>query len=598
MDKVGNVVTKKVKVTFGKNKSTKKVIKAKEGEEFTKANVMGIVKHYVDENRRLGQPMTYMYDLLLGLGYRSSPSFNEDESIPGLDDYDWDTTPEIVIYMLGRSVASGGEDEHNDCLYNAIKKCITYYRFPKLIKTAEQLKRALGLSRDSKVPISLMHKVEDVLKLNINVDGYYVSKGKFKMTVNVTLENDHYELAANNGKEKEMIKQIPLFEQQLIIAEEGDDILCYDGEQEYTLEWDDYAKADLFGKYAYVTNIPNTDIEGIVEKYDYLIAESAKLKELTCGKIDLSKCGYRPINQAMKCLHNALLPFAEAQPLTKSEEDWIYDSFKGGLIFTDNSHIENAYDYDKNSAYPSMMCSSAFSFPINQGKFVHLTEFGDFVKYGIYHAEILKSSNELTNRLFVFNSKNKYTHYDIQCAQKLGLSVRLIQDNEANALLYSEGRLTGSEAFGGVIDQLYKLKKESKLAKAIINCLWGGMCQKKKIKKTTYDGDVVLNDDKVKLISIIPYGDVEKVTYVKRSKLYKHNYARIGTFLTALGRYKLAMDILPNNSHVHRAHTDSILASIPLNLPIGTEIGEWKLVKSGQCQVGACNRPVEWFEED
>ena len=57
-----------------------------------------------------------------------------------------------MVYAWKSQPAAGGSDEHNDCLHEAIKKCISFYRMPKNGKRPGDLKRSLGLNRDDKYP--------------------------------------------------------------------------------------------------------------------------------------------------------------------------------------------------------------------------------------------------------------------------------------------------------------------------------------------------------------------------------------------------------------------------------------------------------------
>jgi len=323
------------------------------------------------------------------------------------------------------------------------------------------------------------------------------------------------------------------------------------------------------------------------------LQECEALKELTGGKIDLSKSDYKPVNEALKCVHYALMPFDEPDPLNEKEQEWIYNANKGALIFAEkDKEIALAYSYDLNSAYPYMMSSNTFSFPVKEGVFTRLKELPEILSYGIYRVEISPSDDNDCNKLFRFNYSNYYTHYDIQTARKLGLHIHLIVDKEANALLYTTGRANGHQYFGSIIDTLYRLKKQNKLAKAVMNAIWGALCQKDKIKTSTRQ-PVNLNNDEI-IEEINPNGLYEKVIYLRKGKLFKYNYARLSPFLLAATRRHLALTILPHKEHVFRCHTDSILSDIPLDdLKISKEMGDWKLEKTGHCIIyNKCN--VEW----
>ena len=68
-------------------------------------------------------------------------------------------------YIPFKRTTQGGDDEHNDCLINAINQffeCISKYLDPK------KLKAHLGLERDDKIDVSRMKEVEQF----INTDGF------------------------------------------------------------------------------------------------------------------------------------------------------------------------------------------------------------------------------------------------------------------------------------------------------------------------------------------------------------------------------------------------------------------------------------------
>ena len=56
-------------------------------------------------------------------------------------------------------------------------------------------------------------------------------------------------------------------------------------------------------------------------------------------KIDLAKSGYKVSNEALKCVHYSLLSFHEPEAITLQEQEWFYNSFKGGLIFCENKDL-------------------------------------------------------------------------------------------------------------------------------------------------------------------------------------------------------------------------------------------------------------------
>jgi hypothetical protein len=138
-----------------------------------------------------------------------------------------------------------------------------------------------------------------------------------------------------------------------------------------------------------------------ITDYHLFVEECEKLKKLTGGRIDLAKSGYKVSNEALKCVHFSLLSFNEPEELSLLEQEWYYRCFKGGLIFCDNNTtLDYAYNYDKKSAYPCILSSDHFSFPVKQGEFKLLDVLPETLNYGIYRCAISPSGDENTDKLF------------------------------------------------------------------------------------------------------------------------------------------------------------------------------------------------------
>ena len=99
------------------------------------------------------------------------------------------------------------------------------------------------------------------------------------------------------------------------------------------------------------------------------------------------------------------------------------------------------------------------------------------------------------------------------------------------------------------------------------------------------------------LIEIKEIGnDVHKISYLKNGKFFKHNYARIGCFLTSAVRKHMADSIYPVREHVFKCHTDSILSDKKLDdLIIGTNLGDFALENEGKCHIHHSSCKIEWL---
>jgi hypothetical protein len=141
---------------------------------------------------------------------------------------------------------------------------------------------------------------------------------------------------------------------------------------------------------------------------------------------------------------------------------------------------------------------------------------------------------------------------------------------------------------------LYELKRQSTLAKKILNAIWGALCQRNKIKTTTKHevnlchGELLIEIKQIR-------NDLHKISYLKNGKFFKHNYARIGCFLTAATRKHMADTIYPDREHVFKCHTDSILSDKELKLNTGSSIGDFALEHEGKCHIHHSSRKLEWL---
>jgi hypothetical protein len=181
-----------------------------------------------------------------------------------------------------------------------------------------------------------------------------------------------------------------------------------------------------------------------------------------------------------------------------------------------------------------------------------------------------------TRRLFVHNEKNYYVYTDIKLALKLGFKVELIQDGQPNFLHYLPAdRETGDKLFKGYVETLFPYKKINPLVKPLLNILWGSLCEKTKHYSDTTDGDISDDDD------IVDVSEKGKELFLIKKKVYKHNTARIGIFLTSYGRCKMADFMKDFIDDVSRVHTDGVYLTGNKEFVYSDEIGGLKLEKTG-----------------
>jgi hypothetical protein len=286
--------------------------------------------------------------------------------------------------------------------------------------------------------------------------------------------------------------------------------------------------------------------------------------------------------------YNNIAHLENPEDITKCEAKWLESAHTGGLIFGDKTSWIDGHNYDINSFYPANLLK--FGIPFKSGEFQTLDKFPEFFTYGIYRCKIHHSGDRQIDRLFKLNDRNFYTHFDLEGAKMLNLKIELIHDGNPNYLCYTKKHIRGYDVFKSTIDYLFDLKQRGiPRAKELLSRLWGALCAKNKHHlNTKYHCDL---PEDAEFESVVPVEDGNHVVeYTTLEKLYDNNFARVGPFLQAYGRYQMARLILPNNKYVVRAHTDSMLSIKPLNIDIGVDLGQFKLDKQGLCKVfNVCN---------
>ncbi|GET64188.1 hypothetical protein GLOIN_2v1472929 [Rhizophagus irregularis DAOM 181602=DAOM 197198] len=241
-------------------------------------------------------------------------------------------------------------------------------------------------------------------------------------------------------------------------------------------------------------------------------------------------------------------------PLDPVEAEWISDAMMGGLIWADNEWKGYGRQYDVTSLYPSIQQSNA-NFPIRQGKFQILKDFVDHRGYALYG--LFRASSQ----------GGVYTFIDLQRAKKLGLDIQLIQDGKPNALIYDrEARIPGTVIFGEYVHFLFNIKNQGgvagRVAKRVLNTLWGALCQRKRNYKTltTDQTDPFKFPEGHNLDSIVPVGsDQWRFQFTNPGSPFKGEYPRIAPFLLAHGRKTTSELLEPYKDKVRCIHTDGFI---------------------------------------
>lgn len=522
--------------------------------------------------------------------YSSDTSYlNEDIQYFTANDYDeFDEDPDeyekIRFHFIPFPKSTGGKDEHNDCLIKCIKKCVQTF---KSLIDAEELKTILGIERDDKIPIDMMPEVEAYINnqtrqtYSIFVSGDYTYNSPIKTNkrINLILSNEHYTI---NENDKTKVKGKAYKEKPILMTEIIDDVVySYDGEEEGTLtreEYNDYNKNVLSSPFTITDklyiNTKETRKLSIEESYNNYIKMADELKARTYGKINFYKCG--SVKQNALNYFFELTKAIQPDDINNNEASWIENASMGALTYWER-YVGKVHAYDINSHYPNIMSKNYNCFPIKEGEYKIIGEIAAKPEYGIYRCEI-KRKAEAICKFFRFNRKNTYTHLDIEMARDYGLEIKLIQDGKPNFLYYSKDKLmNGNFLFKHYVSEFYELKKNGvQGAKALLNILWGALCEANTYKYNADSNDELhIKDADIKHLYSNDKIRIKCIYY--NAKHYKTNYARIKPFVIGYGRRFLMKIFRKYEPLIVRIHTDGFyMTEQPDDILTGDKLGNLK----------------------
>lgn len=522
-----------------------------------------------------------------------------------IDDVQLRTLGSFELLLIRKPNPNGGKDEHNDCLHTALTKAFPFSvgrtvstqdrkgKWKKSIKQIQKadLKKLLHLERDDPIHYKRLPEIEDEIQIRIHLMGDYThTSGKpYDREATLRLENGHYSYVPPVSQRNMQFN--PTKEPATLITSFGSGngkYVLFDGENEYESE-----VIPSVSIKQYVMTVRTK--EELRTKHKERMDNINALAKETGGFMDLAKYGFR----ASYFVRHYFVKFSKlypADPIEEQEARWISKAMGGGLNWANNdTTLKRGFQYDINSFYPSMMKSS-MTFPTKKGTFIkaETKKQGHTYSYGIYRVKV-----EDLNEKFVQKRKNEYwTHYDLNRAIQTGAKVSLIEDGEANTLMYDPTtRVKAVGLFRTMIERLYTLKKKGcKTAKEILNCIWGTLCQKNTITKTHgNDDEEILNFRELKNAYLKLKGRFVSGIMKEEMYTYKTAYARLGVFLTAFGRVKLSKVVEPFLTNIHYVNTDGFVSDKEIPFKCSDRLGEWKVENYGKCYIKHCKKKM--FQE-
>lgn len=371
------------------------------------------------------------------------------------------------------------------------------------------------------------------------------------------------------------------------------------------------------GEYKILNKIPtNKNSFPMSKKYEttadglYYFAEDL----VECSdKINESKIlpfNYSVYSHKRKCKAGAietLLMFKRLTPKCRYEdfenltidEITLQDECKVGLYYAENIELKDAYSYYFRMFYPYLLASDKFKFPTSEGEWIDfdkMTYTVNNIPYGFYNCEIL-CKNENFNKVFSYNKKCWYTHYDLQIALKLqkkcNVKIKLLGD----AYIYDESTLsTGKQVFGRWYMYLSQLKTalpKNILIKILTSSIWGYLVQYNTFiihedKTTDYNLSLDIKNTEADYIIIDEQVKKDGVYYrllEQGKRLQKYNF-RLKAFITSYSRLFMCKALYQQLDHVKRVIVDGFVLDRPFaDLKRYRDILKYEADKSGHIEI-------------
>ena len=498
-----------------------------------------------------------------------------------------------MYLVLGSSKKGGSDEKFNDCLYDSLKYFI--FNLNDYYKSAADLKIQLGLGRYDKIPLSSVYEIEEKINkkepFQINIRGDFIRSSIIPTNkqANISLYNEHYE----PEKIERNLTPFVRFQEKKIILYSKKDFEAYNGVKKWTMSKEEYNKIFYDFNNEYIIFVRH-DYRGLTmnieDEYNYIIEVANDLKIESKGLINLYKSG--SYLNACLSLFDYVTKHIVGDPILQDEAEWIKACSCGSLISSESCTETKLYKYDVKSLFPSIYKSSNFKFPVKRGEFMTITEFSNYIDFGIYRAIVQPSEDIQYNKLFRFNKMNYYSVVDLQNAKSLGFKIELIQDDKPNFLKYSSDKLMKfSEIFSKYNDILYPLKEKNvKQSKFLLNLLWGALSSIDKKKQYITDSfKLGKNESIFEIVQSRINENEHRIKTTNNNAFYRTNFARLCPFIIGNGRKLMSQFMKPHYKNIRRVLTDSIELTEPIHFKTKVEIGELKYEGCAEnCEIKNC----------
>ncbi len=476
-----------------------------------------------------------------------------------------------------------GASKYNDCLWFCLNRAIPKYN---PWESPSDLKRFVSVDRYDPIPFEKIEQIEKKIgKVGLNITGDYEYQSKINSNLQIHLKIlDNHILI--NHKHNQKVSYVSYKERTLLMYDSRNGIAFNGTEQ---IEMTDELLNDIYDFKTDYIIVPKTNKKQTFEQeYKEYIEMAEEMKAYTENKphkINLYKTG--TIKRTALLLLDELTKHITPEQIQEDEADWIQHSVRGALIFNEK-YKGIAHKIDVKSMYPFIMSNNNSLVPVKRGIFDTKTNEElhnlKFFPYGIYRAVITPSGDDKIDRLFRFNTQNKYPSDSLNDAKKLGFDIEFISDDKPNCLFYPRSHcLTGHQVFAEFDKFLFEMK-ESKIkgSKLLINILSGaiGEISDKLITVDQSDDapDIYL-DPKYKIVDRKISTDGQSTLYyvVSKDRFFKCGFARFKPFMLSKARSLMVKYIHPNNENIVKVNTDSIISTVPLDIKLGEKMGQFAL---------------------
>ena len=509
--------------------------------------------------------------------------------------YDIFIIEEPINILVGASY-----DSMNNCLYECLKEML-----PKEVEFFDSpliFKRFLNVRTADKIDIlkavSLIeNKLNNKYKINIYGDVNYLSSVNSHKVINLKVHNNHVEIKHNELSLN--VQRKKAYDEKTILLYNQKTFFGYNGEKTFFIN--KQFLIDIYKhKTKYIIIFKGVNKITFEDEYKTLINIANELKIHSKNKINLYKTG-NYTNTALE-LFNNFNKTIYTEKIDQNEGQIIQKASIGSIIFY-KPYSGPAYEYDIISMYPSILLTNLL-IPVQKGEsnFIKNEDFQkkEYYAYGLYHCIIKMSDSKEINNLFRYNSNNWYTSIDLKRANELNLSINIIENGQVNFIYYNSSKcVRACDLFKDYIDIVYKLKKKKiDGSKIILNCLWGSLSEKKKVKYSINIDDNFIIPDNHEITSFKSIDNKILLNLSNNDNIYKTNYARLSPFLLSQARYNISKIIEPYKNDVINCHTDGFyLPYNPKLLKIGFDIGQLKY--KGYCEnysIKNCNSKIGEFK--